>query len=209
MRAKLPQSHTDNIIAERLSWLPWLLLLGLNGLRSWRSRQQDTSQHPVTAPRGARRAHIASLAGAAVLIAPLVPAGVLDRRWLPGRQFRAPVGLLLEVLGLGLVFWARAILGQYWTTRIAPASTQPLIQNGPYGVVRHPLYVGILAGAGGTVLVAGQVRGILGLGLLAAAYRRKIADEETALREHFGDAYTAYAAITPAYLPRLRSRRTP
>jgi len=53
------------------------------------------------------------------------------------------------------------------------------------------------------------VRGILGLGLLAAAYRRKIADEETALREHFGDAYTAYAAVTPAYLPRLRSRRTP
>lgn len=209
MRVKLPQSRTDDITAVRLSWLPWLLLLGLNGLRSWRSRHQDAPQHPVTAPRGARRAHIASLAGAVVLIAPVVPASVLDRRWLPGRQFRARVGLLLEVLGLGLVFWARATLGQYWTTRIAPASAQPLIRSGPYGVVRHPLYAGILVGAGGTALVVGQVRGILGLGLLAAAYRRKIADEEMALREHFGDAYTAYAAVTPAYLPRLHSRRTP
>ena len=63
MRATLPQSRTDNITAERLSWLPWLLLLGLNGLRSGRSRQQDTPQHPIAAPRGARRAHIASLAG--------------------------------------------------------------------------------------------------------------------------------------------------
>ncbi len=209
MRAKLPQSRTDDMTAVRLSWLPWLFLLALNGLRSWRSRYQDTPRHPVTAPPGARQAHIASLVGAAALIAPLVPTSVLDRHWLPVRQFRAPVGLLLEVLGLGLVFWARATLGGYWTTRIAPASAQPLIQSGPYGVVRHPLYVGILAGASGTALVTGQVRGILGLGLLAAAYQRKIADEETALREHFGDAYTEYAAVTPAYLPRIRSRRTP
>jgi len=209
VRAKFPQSHTDGITGVRLSWLPWLLLLGLNGLRSWRSRHQDTPRHPVTAPQGARRAHIASLAVAAALITPIVPTGILDRRWLPGRRFRVPAGLLLEVLGMGLVFWSRATLGRYWTTRIAPAAAQPLIQSGPYGVVRHPLYVGILAGAGGTALVAGQVRGLLGLGLLAAAYRRKIADEELALREHFGDAYTAYAAVIPTYLPRIRSRRTP
>ena len=189
-----------------LSWLPWLALLGLNARRSWRTRRAGAPRHPVAVPDGARRAHIGSLAGAAALIAPVIPAGPLDRRWTAGSRHWAALGLVVEVLGLGLTFWARATLGSYWTTRVAPADDQPLIQSGPYRMMRHPLYAGLLAGAAGTALVADRVRGLLGIALLVAAYRRKAADEEAALREHFGAAYAAYADAVPAYLPRLRPR---
>ena len=186
-----------------LSWVPWLALLGLNALRlrpAWRER---APRREVREPAGARLAHLAALAAAGALIAPVIPAGPLDRRWRSGALPRGALGLALEVLGLGLTFWARAALGRYWTTRVALAGDQPLLTTGPYALVRHPLYAGLLVGAAGTALVAAQPRGFLGLALLLAAYRRKTAYEEAALRAHFGARYAAYAAAVPTYLPRL------
>lgn len=186
-----------------LSWIPWLALLGLNALRLRPSWREQAPRREVREPAGARLTHLAALGSAAVLIAPVIPAGPLDRRWRSESRPRAALGLALELLGLGLTFWARAALGRYWTTRVALATDQPLLVTGPYALVRHPLYAGVLTGAVGTALVAAQPRGLLGLALLLAAYRRKTAYEEAALHEHFGVSYAAYAATVPAFLPRL------
>ena len=151
--------------------------------------EQAGATRIIQEPLGARRAHLAALAGAAALMVPAIPAGPLDRRWLPEHARWQVLGLALELGGLGCATWARAALGRYWTGRVAFSEGQPLIRTGPYRFVRHPLYAGILAGAAGTALVLGRVRGLLALLLLVAAYRRKIDYEEAALRDYFGAQY--------------------
>jgi uncharacterized membrane protein len=122
-------------------------------------------------------------------------------------RWQAP-GFALELLGLGLATWARATLGQHWTGRVALTADQPLSASGPYRLARHPLYTGLLTAALGTAVVQGQLRGLAGVALLIAAYRRKVGYEEQALYEHFGAQYAAYAATTPAFVPRVPVEQT-
>jgi protein-S-isoprenylcysteine O-methyltransferase Ste14/ribosome-associated toxin RatA of RatAB toxin-antitoxin module len=196
---------------RRLSWLPWLLWLALNGVQSRVNRQRrgrTGATQVVNEPPRARQQHLAALAGAAVLLLPGSPLGPVDRRWLPARaRWRAP-GFALELLGLALATWARATLGQHWTGRVALTADQPLITGGPYRLARHPLYTGLLAAALGTAVVQGQLRGLAGIALLVAAYRRKVGYEESALHEHFGEQYAGYAATVSAFVPRIPAEQT-
>ncbi len=117
------------------------------------------------------------------------------------------LGLSLEAAGFAFAGWARASLGRYWTGRVALTADQPLVRTGPYRYVRHPLYAGLLAAVLGQALVLGRPRGMAAFALLTAAYRRKVSYEEAALRRHFGEAYDEYAAVVPAFLPRVRAWR--
>lgn len=147
----------------------------------------DGSQHR------ARRHHLAAFAGTFALLAPPAPGGVAAA----SAGLVPAVGLSLEVAGFALAGWARATLGRHWAGRVALTADQPLVHTGPYRLVRHLLYVGLLAAVLGQALV-----------LLAAAYRRTVGYEEAALRRHFGTAYEDYAATIPMLLP-ARPRGTP
>lgn len=202
MRTKAP--NTDVFV--KLSLLPWLIWLGMNAIQARRTKRDFARAGQVRAvqePAGARQLHLAALVGAVTLMVPALPAGPLDRRLLPQQPRWASLGLAIEVLGLGLGFWARVALGRFWTGRVAFSDDQPLIRRGPYRHVRHPLYAGLLLGALGTALALGRARGLAALLLLGSAYARKTAYEEFALRQHFGDEYDRYAATVPGYLPRL------
>ncbi len=189
----------------RWSWLPWLAWLGVNAVQGRRARAALTSlgrERRVDEPGGARQFHLAALGATFALLAPPSPGTSL-----PARGRLAPLlGLALECGGFGVAFWARAALGRAWTGRVALTPDQPLVRTGPYGVVRHPLYVGLLAAAFGQALVLGRPRGFAAVALLAAAYWRKIGYEEAALRRHFGAAYAEYSAAVPALVPRVGSR---
>jgi protein-S-isoprenylcysteine O-methyltransferase Ste14/ribosome-associated toxin RatA of RatAB toxin-antitoxin module len=195
----------------RLVWSAWLLWLADNGVRTLANRRRrDHAGTPkiVQEPPPGRQQHLAACAVAALLLLPWPPLGPLDRRWLPARSRWQTPGLVLELLGLGLATWARATLRQHWTGRVALTTDQPLITSGPYRLVRHPLYTGILAAALGAAVVQGQVRGLAGITLLVATYRRKVGYEEPALHERFGSQYAAYAAAVPAFIPRLPAEQT-
>jgi len=191
----------------RWSWLPWLAWLGANAVQGRRARATlaAAGEERVTdEPAGARQLHLAALAATFALLAPPSPGtGGAARR--PVRALVA-VGLGTELLGFGCAAWARGSLGRYWTGRVALTAAQPLVRSGPYRVVRHPLYAGLLAAVLGQALVLGRPRGLAAFVLLAAAYRRKIGYEEAALRRRFGADYAAYAAATPALIPRLPGR---
>jgi len=76
-----------------------------------------------------------------------------------------------------------------------------LIRSGPYRSVRHPIYTGLLLALLGSAIALREVRGFLGLALVALAFLRKIAIEERFLIEQFGAAYDRYRAEVPALLP--------
>jgi protein-S-isoprenylcysteine O-methyltransferase len=103
------------------------------------------------------------------------------------------IGVMLG--GMALRFWANRVLGRFYTRTLRIADDQTVIDHGPYRVLRHPGYSGMLvlwAGAGLATLnwvVAGVV--IVGMG---AAYRYRIRCEEEMLRSALGQPYETYRA---------------
>ena len=66
-----------------------------------------------------------------------------------------------------------------------------LVQTGPYAIVRHPIYLGMLLAASGMVIVLGEVRAfvlLFGVELLL----KQMGKEEAVLRTSFSDEYHAY-----------------
>ncbi len=189
----------------RWSWLPWLAWLGVNAVQGRRARAAlaAVGEARVTdEPAGARQIHLAALVATFALLAPPSPGAMGAGVRLP--RALAMVGLGTEIVGFGLAFWARATLGRYWTGRVALTADQPLVRSGPYRLVRHPLYTGLLAAVLGQALILGRPRGLAAFLVLVAAYRRKVGYEEAALRRRFGEGYGAYAEAVPPFLPRRR-----
>ena len=54
---------------------------------------------------------------------------------------------MLVALGLGLAIWARAHIGRNWGLPMSRKAYPELVTSGPYAVIRHPIYVGILLAA--------------------------------------------------------------
>ena len=82
-------------------------------------------------------------------------------------------------------------------------SDHALIRSGPYRIVRHPIYTGLLLGLLGTSLAIGEWRGLLGLGLALMATCLRIRAEDALMAEAFDEAYEAYRRETPALVPHL------
>jgi len=55
--------------------------------------------------------------------------------------------LVLEAVGFAFAWWARIHLGRLWSGMITLREGHRVIESGPYGLVRHPIYTGYLIGA--------------------------------------------------------------
>ena len=75
--------------------------------------------------------------------------------------------------------------------------------TGPYAVVRHPIYTGILAGFLGTAIALSQVRGLIVFVLIFLMFSLKLRMEEQWMRSQFGETYATYAHQTAALVPYL------
>jgi protein-S-isoprenylcysteine O-methyltransferase Ste14 len=102
------------------------------------------------------------------------------------------IGAAVAAAGLGFSVWARVHLGEYWSGNVTLKEGHRLIRTGPYALVRHPIYTGILAGMLGSALALDQIRGFLGLALLTYSFIRKLRKEEAWLTEEFGEEYLRY-----------------
>jgi protein-S-isoprenylcysteine O-methyltransferase Ste14 len=121
-----------------------------------------------------------------------------------------PAGLLPFWLGAAVTFagllfaiWAREYLGSNWSRSATIKQDHELIDTGPYAVVRHPIYTGILAGFRGMAIAISQVRGFIVLVLIFVAFWMKLRMEEQWMRSQSGEAYAAYAYRTAALVPYL------
>ena len=112
-------------------------------------------------------------------------------------------GIAVEALGLLLAIWSRRHLGRYWSGEISIKVDHQLIRTGPYRLLRHPIYTGLLTMYAGAALVTGEWLAILGLAMAVFAYWRKIRLEETNLDVAFGPEYKAYRQDTWALIPGL------
>ncbi|MBV8649863.1 MAG: isoprenylcysteine carboxylmethyltransferase family protein [Alphaproteobacteria bacterium] len=132
--------------------------------------------------------------------------GWLTARLLPFSEPLFWISVAGTVAGLGFAVWARLYLGSNWSGVVTLKDDHTLIRGGPYGLVRHPIYTGILLALVGSALVRGDAGGVSGLLLIAGAFLRKIGVEERWLAEQFPGDYAAYRRDVPALIPRLLPR---
>jgi protein-S-isoprenylcysteine O-methyltransferase Ste14 len=112
-------------------------------------------------------------------------------------------GVFLCVGGLVFAIWARLILGRNWSGVITLKEGHELIERGPYRVVRHPIYTGILAMFAGTAIALGYFGGFLGFLLVFVSFWVKLKREEDLMLEHFPVKYAAYQRRVKRIIPFL------
>ncbi len=152
-----------------------------------------------------RLSHGLPLALAALcLLARIAPIPALQDRVLPATPGLSVLAAVLTAAGLLFSVWARWSLGANWSASVTIKDRHELVTNGPYGVVRHPIYTGMLLALLGSALAVGEWRAVFALALAALALGRKRRLEERWMLQQFGEAYRTYARTVPALIPFLR-----
>jgi len=111
------------------------------------------------------------------------------------------VGLALVAIGLGFAALARAWLGRNWSAAVTVKDRHELVRGGPYALVRHPIYAGMLLALFGTVLTVDRWRALIGFALTTAGLVRKLVVEERFMAAEFGEAHARYRAEVKALVP--------
>lgn len=116
---------------------------------------------------------------------------------------RAEAWICVALIAVGLAFcwWARVHLGGLWSGTVTAKAAHHIVDTGPYGLVRHPIYTGLLLAILATMAAKGTVWGIAGAILLAIGIVMKARLEERFLRGELGSAYDDYAKRVPMLVP--------
>jgi protein-S-isoprenylcysteine O-methyltransferase Ste14 len=112
------------------------------------------------------------------------------------------LGILLMYVGIALRFYAITLLGGFFTTTVAVAPDQPVIEAGPYRLIRHPSYTGVLIllfGFGLSLTNWLSLLVIMGCALIGFSYRIRV--EEHVLQEQLGQRYQEYMRRTKRLIP--------
>ena len=121
----------------------------------------------------------------------------------PPRAAWAYIGLALTAAGLGFTMWARRALGTNWRALPGLKKDHELIERGPYRLVRHPIYTGLLLAIFGTCLAGGRVWNLSVVVIAALLLIVKLKAEEALLTRRFPDAYPQYQRRVKAIIPFL------
>jgi protein-S-isoprenylcysteine O-methyltransferase Ste14 len=182
-----------------LIWVAWLISWAVGSF--WSGR---TEKHIMTWDSRAYRIPI--LAGA-VLFTPWT-AQVLGEEpiWHVGD---GGTYLLagLTLAGTLFTWWARIHLGRFWSNAITRKEGHRVIDTGPYGLVRHPIYTGLIGAILATGAAVGTVTALFGALLIAFGLWQKARMEESFLTTELGtDAYGSYCRRVPMLVPFLPHR---
>lgn len=179
-------------------WCAWALYWAVTAL----STKTTVRRQALTARIG----YLAALVVAALLIA--WPWGWLGTRLWP-RSFGAYwCGVALLAAGLAFSVWARVYLGRNWSGSVTVKEQHELIRSGPYALVRHPIYTGLIVAVAGTAITSGTVRALLAFCFIAASLWWKLQSEERFMRETFPGEYERYGAEVPALIPFTKPRQS-
>lgn len=170
----------------------------------WRIKAADTKTTQRLEPAASRilRA-LTVLTGIILLVTTRIPLPWLYLQVWPTGFWPFWLGAAITVAGLLFAVWAREYLGGNWSSSVTIKQGHELITTGPYAVVRHPIYTGILTGLLGTAIALSQARGFIVFVLIFVVLWLKLRMEEQWMRSEFGATYASYAHQTAALVPYL------
>src|SRR5580693_3147667 len=161
-------------------WIAFLLY--------WQMKATDTKTTQRLEPAASRILRVLTFLIAIVLLSTTR----IPLRWLylplwPSGFWPFWLGAALTVAGILFAVWAREHLGSNWSRSVTIKQGHELITTGPYAVVRHPIYTGILTGFLGMAIAISQVRGFIVFVLIFLALWIKLRMEEQWMRSQFGE----------------------
>jgi protein-S-isoprenylcysteine O-methyltransferase Ste14 len=129
-------------------------------------------------------------------------------QWVPSARLPGPapvlrvLALVFLVGGLALRWVAIVTLGRLFTVDVAVHSSHAVVRSGPYRLVRHPAYTGLLlAFLGLGVFFANWLSIVALLVPIGLAVVNRVLKEERTLKEALGPEYTSYCARTKRFIP--------
>jgi protein-S-isoprenylcysteine O-methyltransferase Ste14 len=112
---------------------------------------------------------------------------------------------VVVVFGISFTWWARIHLGRFWSNAITHKEDHRIVDTGPYGVVRHPIYTGLIIAILATGFAVATWTSILGALFISFGEWQKARMEEGFLSVQLGrDAYSLYSRRVPMIVPFLR-----
>jgi protein-S-isoprenylcysteine O-methyltransferase Ste14 len=175
-----------------ICWIAWVLIWIASAV-IFRADSSDPSPRPATR---SRRTGLRLLLAAIVVVA-------LRAHHPGGASFDPALGWLgvaVCATGIGIAVWARVCLGPNWGMPMTVRARPTLVRSGPYSVVRHPIYSGLLLAAIGSALVTGPGWLVVVIGA-GAYFVVSLRVEETDMASAFPDQYPEYAGHTKRLIP--------
>jgi protein-S-isoprenylcysteine O-methyltransferase Ste14 len=119
------------------------------------------------------------------------------------------LGCLLYFPGMSLILWGRLVLAKnYFVSTGLGAqlfTEHQLVTNGPFAIVRHPMYTGLFLAALGSLLIYSTWTTLL-FAFFAPFIYFRARREEAVLAVEFGEQWQQYCCRVPAFFPHLKGR---
>jgi protein-S-isoprenylcysteine O-methyltransferase Ste14 len=115
------------------------------------------------------------------------------------------LGVLTAAVSLILLVWVHRVLGRNFHTSIVIKRDHRLVTEGPYRLIRHPMYVTYLVFFISMFLISKNVIiGLCGAGIMLILMTFRLQYEEALLIKRFPNDYPHYQEKTPRFIPGLR-----
>ena len=175
-------------------WTSWALYWWIASRSAKRTARKESLS--------SRLSYIAPLLVSIYLLAARdVAIPVLRERFVPALPSTFAIAALLTAAGLLFAAWARRHIAGNWSASVTVKEGHELVTTGPYSIVRHPIYTGLLLALVGSAIAVGEWRAVVALALAMFYFVPKLRLEERWMREQFGEAYRDYCERTRALVP--------
>jgi len=108
----------------------------------------------------------------------------------------------VAIAGLLFTWWARLHLGRLWSSNVTRKADHHVVDTGPYAIVRHPIYTGLIVALLAAAVQDGSLISLFGVAVMILGFFIKARLEEKFLRAELGaEAYDSYRRRVPMLMP--------
>jgi protein-S-isoprenylcysteine O-methyltransferase Ste14 len=183
-------------------WLVWLVTWW--AAAAWSSR---AAKRPAIGRELWYR--LLTIAGSALIFSTARSRGRYDVMFWQAQGAAGWLLVAVAIAGFAFTWWARLHLGRLWSSSVTRKADHHVVETGPYAIVRHPIYTGLLFAIAATVGMRASLATLAAAFLIVSGIYVKARLEEEFLRAELGgDAYDAYARRVPMLIPRIVSGAT-